>query len=41
MTLLYEKTEGELDFYNNAAVLNHIYRYICQYQAEAGSFDFP
>ena len=27
--------------YNNAAVLNHIYRYICQYQAEAGSFDFP
>lgn len=40
-TLLYEKQEGELDFYNNAAVLNHIYRYICQYQAEAGEPDFP
>ncbi len=41
MTLLAEKKEGELDFYNNAAVLNHIYRYICQHQAEAGEFAFP
>ena len=41
MTLLYEKKEGELDFYNDAAVLNHIYRYICEHQAEAGKFDFP
>ena len=41
MTLLYEKKEGELDFYNDAAVLNHIYRYISQHQAETGKFDFP
>lgn len=41
MTLLYEKKEGELDFYNDAAVLNHIYRYISQYQAEVGAFVFP
>ena len=41
MTLLYEKQEGELEFYNNAAVLNHIYRYICQYQAEVGVMKFP
>ncbi len=40
MTLLDEKEENELDFYNNAAVLNHIYRYIGQYQAEAGAFSF-
>ena len=41
MTLLYEKEEGELDFYHNAAVLNHIYRYICRYQAEKGEISFP
>ena len=41
MSLLYEKKEGELDFYNDAAVLNHIYRYISQYQAEVGAFEFP
>ncbi len=40
MTLLAEKKEGELEFYNNAAVLNHIYRYICQYQVEEGNFGF-
>ncbi len=38
--LLSEKTEDELDFYNNAAVLNHIYRFIGQNQAEAGGFTF-
>lgn len=41
LTLLAEKKEGDLEFYNNAAVLNHIYRYICQHQAEAGEFHFP
>lgn len=40
IALLNEKSEDTLEFYNNAAVLNHIYRYICQYQAETGSFDF-
>ncbi|MCI9474978.1 MAG: phosphohydrolase [Emergencia sp.] len=38
--LLSEKTEDPLDFYNNAAVLNHIYRYIGQNQIETGNFDF-
>ena len=40
MTLLFDKKEHEIDFYNNAAVLNNLYRYICQYQAEKGSFVF-
>ena len=40
MTLLAEKNEDTLEFYNNAAVLNHIYRYISQHQAETGGFDF-
>ena len=40
LTLLIDKKEHELDFYNNAAVLNNLYRYICQYQAEAGGFVF-
>ena len=39
--LLSEKTENTLEFYNNAAVLNHIYRYIGQNQIEAGEFVFP
>lgn len=34
------KEEG-LDFFNNAAVLNHIYRFICQYEVEAGPFAIP
>lgn len=41
MALLFEKSEDILEFYNNAAVLNHIYRYICQHQAEVGRFEFP
>ncbi len=41
MTLLAEKKEDELEFYNNAAVLNHIYRYISQHHVEMGDFDFP
>ena len=40
MTLLFDKKEHELDFYNNAAVLNNLYRYICQHQAECGAFVF-
>ena len=39
LTLYENRREGELDFYNNAAVLNHIYRFICQYEVEAGSFN--
>lgn len=39
--LLQENTESKLDFYSNAAVLNHIYRYISQVEAAAGGFAFP
>lgn len=41
LALLHDKTEDTLEFYNNAAVLNHLYRYICQHQADVGDFDFP
>ena len=34
------KEEG-LDFFNNAAVLNHIYRFITLYEAEVGPFAIP
>ena len=40
MTLLKDKKEHEIEFYNHAAVLNHLYRYICQHQAECGAFVF-
>ena len=33
--------EHELDFYNNASVLNHIYRFISEYESEVGIFDIP
>lgn len=39
--LLNENTEGKLDFYSNAAVLNHLYRYIGQVEAKGGGFTFP
>ncbi|MBQ8563903.1 MAG: phosphohydrolase [Firmicutes bacterium] len=32
-----QKEEG-LDFFNNAAVMNHIYRFITQYEVEVGPF---
>ncbi len=41
LVLLDESEEGTLDFYSNAAVLNHIYRYISQHQFETGAFAFP
>ncbi|MBQ5664648.1 MAG: hypothetical protein IIV41_02145, partial [Akkermansia sp.] len=42
MLTLYDgqKEEG-LDFFNNAAVLNHIYRFITLYEAEKGPFHIP
>lgn len=40
ITILIEKDERELDFYNNAAVLNHIYRYVSQHQEDYGDFGF-
>lgn len=39
--MLTENKEGNLEFYSNAAVLNHIYRYIGQHQFAQGEFQFP
>ncbi|MDD7020022.1 hypothetical protein [Hornefia butyriciproducens] len=41
LALLHEKTEDALEFYNNAAVLNSLYRYICEHRAQKGEFCFP
>ena len=40
LVLLSEETEESLDFYSNAAVLNHIYRYIGNHQFSTGAFVF-
>lgn len=39
LTLCENLDLSDLDFFNNAAVLNHIYRFICQYELERGQFD--
>ena len=41
LVTLFENSEGTLDFYSNAAVLNHIYRYISRHQFLCGPFQFP
>ena len=41
LTLYDSMKEEGLDFFNNAAVLNHIYRFICQYEVEVGQFAIP
>ncbi|MCI8608886.1 MAG: phosphohydrolase [Firmicutes bacterium] len=41
LTLYENRQERELDFFNNAAVLNQLYRFICQYEVEVGPFDMP
>ncbi|QAT42571.1 nicotinate-nicotinamide nucleotide adenylyltransferase [Aminipila luticellarii] len=40
VTLIADKKENELSFYNNAAALNHIYRFITDYLMQNESFDF-
>lgn len=40
VTLIAEKKENELAFYNNAAALNHLYRFISDYVMKYGTFDF-
>ncbi len=40
LVLLDENPEETLDFYSNASVLNHMYRYIGQHQFEEGTFSF-
>lgn len=39
LTLYENRREGNLDFFNNAAVLKHIYRFICEYELEIGEFN--
>lgn len=39
LTLYNSVREGKLDFFNNAAVLNQIYRFICEYELENGKFN--
>lgn len=39
--LLNENTENMLDFYTNAGVLNHLYRYMGQEETLHGPFVFP
>ncbi len=41
LTLYENRSESELDFFNNAAVLKQIYRFICQYELERGEFNIP
>lgn len=40
LVLLDENSEGNLDFYSHAAVLNHVYRYISQHEFAYGPFVF-
>lgn len=39
--LLNENSEAMLDFYTNAAVLNHLYRYVGRAETDRGGFAFP
>ena len=36
LTLYENRKETDLDFFNNAAVLKHIYRFISEYELEKG-----
>jgi len=38
LTLLTEQEESQLEFFNNAASLNHIYRFISEYSLKYGDF---
>lgn len=40
LNLFVDQEETELSFFNNAASLNHIYRFISDYTFEKGRFDF-
>jgi len=39
LTLHHTHRDNELDFFYNAAVLNQVYRFICEYELESGPFD--
>lgn len=40
-TLLNESREGQLLFFHQSAMLNHLYRFLCEVQVEGGGFAFP
>lgn len=41
LTLVMDQQEKELTFFTNAAALNHIYRFISEYNLEQGDFRLP
>ena len=41
LTLLSEPREGRLTFFTQAAVMNHLYRFLVQCRVELGEFPFP
>lgn len=41
LTLLWEPRGGRITFFNRAAMLNHLYRFITQAQVELGPWHFP
>ncbi len=41
LTVLAEPHEGQLTFFNSAAMLNHLYRFIVQREVKCGEFQFP
>ncbi len=40
LSLLREPSEGQLTFFNRAAMLNHVYRFMVRYELDVGSFVF-
>lgn len=41
LTMLTESRPGQLTFFNAAAMLNHLYRFIVEYQVQVGPLAFP
>ncbi len=41
LCLLCEPSEGQLTFFNRAAMLNHIYRFMVRHEIECGELSFP
>ena len=41
LALLSEPSRGQLTFFNRAAMLNHLYRFMVRFEVEEGSFPFP
>lgn len=41
LALLSEPSRGRLTFFNRAAMLNHLYRFMVHHEVESGRFNFP